>query len=198
MFQLTRSLLVWCPFSFSDSSTFAIPQFKAMLWYIIMNQQLIIHTPSLLLLQEMCRISWLKLVSRKYLGFRSPMIVYVMYYIWVRSRNCGCLVTWFCYQLIAKPGNKTATVPWPDPYTLLVCKLSRWISKSHQINSNLEFRRILKQYSKYQYTYHHCHILILKQQKLVMKGNFKCFFFKKNISIQISKHPDEERALFLA
>ena len=29
-------------------------------------------------------------------------------YLWVRSRNCGCLVTWFCYQLIAKPGNKTA------------------------------------------------------------------------------------------
>ena len=37
-------------------------------------------------------------------------------YIWVRSRNCGCLVIWFCYQLIAKPGNKTATVLWPDPY----------------------------------------------------------------------------------
>ena len=36
--------------------------------------------------------------------------------IWFRSRNCGCLVTWFCYQMIAKPGNKTATVPWPDPY----------------------------------------------------------------------------------
>ena len=36
--------------------------------------------------------------------------------IWVRSRNCSCLVTWFCYQLIAKPGNKTATAPWPDPY----------------------------------------------------------------------------------
>ena len=36
--------------------------------------------------------------------------------IWVRSRNCGCLVTWFCYQLIAKPGNKTATVSWPYPY----------------------------------------------------------------------------------
>ena len=38
------------------------------------------------------------------------------FYIWVRSRNCGCLVTWFCYQLIAKPGNKTAAVSWPDPY----------------------------------------------------------------------------------
>ena len=36
--------------------------------------------------------------------------------IWVRSRNCDCLVTWFCYQLIAKPGNKTAAVSWRDPY----------------------------------------------------------------------------------
>ena len=36
--------------------------------------------------------------------------------LWVRSRNCGCLVTWFCYQLIAKQGNKAATVSWPDPY----------------------------------------------------------------------------------
>ena len=35
--------------------------------------------------------------------------------IWVRSRNWDCLVTWFCYQLIAKPGNKTAPVSWLDP-----------------------------------------------------------------------------------
>ena len=40
--------------------------------------------------------------------------------IWVRSWNCGCLVTWFCYLLIAKPGNKTAIVPWPDPYAIEV------------------------------------------------------------------------------
>ena len=40
--------------------------------------------------------------------------------IWVRSRNWGCFVTWFCYQLIAKPGNKTASVPWPDPYILCI------------------------------------------------------------------------------
>ena len=34
--------------------------------------------------------------------------------IWVRSRNCGCLVSWFCYQLIAKPGNDShSSVPWP-------------------------------------------------------------------------------------
>ena len=38
---------------------------------------------------------------------------------------CGCLVTWFCYQLIAKPGNKTATVLWPDPNAL------SWIKMHH-------------------------------------------------------------------
>ena len=36
--------------------------------------------------------------------------------ICVRSQMCGCLVTWFCYQMIAKPGNKTAAHSWPDPY----------------------------------------------------------------------------------
>ena len=39
--------------------------------------------------------------------------------IWVRSWSCGCLVTWFCYHLIAKPGNKTAAHSWPDPYISL-------------------------------------------------------------------------------
>ena len=28
-----------------------------------------------------------------------------------------CLVTWFCYHLIAKPGNKTGAPSWPDQYT---------------------------------------------------------------------------------
>ena len=39
-------------------------------------------------------------------------------YVGDRSRNWGCLVTWFCYQLIAKPGNKTAPVPWPASYQI--------------------------------------------------------------------------------
>ena len=39
-------------------------------------------------------------------------IYYMLNIMWVRSRNCGCLVTWFCYQL-------TATAPWPDPCTYL-------------------------------------------------------------------------------
>ena len=37
-------------------------------------------------------------------------------WIWVRSWRCSCLVTWFCYQMIAKPGNKTAAPSWPDSY----------------------------------------------------------------------------------
>ena len=44
--------------------------------------------------------------------------------IWVRSRNCGCLVTRFCYQLIAKLGNETAAVSWPDPYTFPKAEIS--------------------------------------------------------------------------
>ena len=53
-------------------------------------------------------------------------------YIWVRSRNCGCLVTWFCYLLIAKPGNKTATVSWPDPYDTF-CQVE--VQEAHHIYS---------------------------------------------------------------
>ena len=34
-----------------------------------------------------------------------------------RSWRCGWLVTWFCYHLIAKLGDKTATPSWPEPYT---------------------------------------------------------------------------------
>ena len=44
--------------------------------------------------------------------------------IWVRSWNCSCLFTWFCYHLIAKPGNRTATVSWPDPYILTFPKIN--------------------------------------------------------------------------
>ena len=29
------------------------------------------------------------------------------------------LPAWFCNQLITKPGNKTATVSWPDPFIFI-------------------------------------------------------------------------------
>ena len=58
--------------------------------------------------------------------------------IWVRSRNCGCLVTWFCYELITKPGNKTATVSWPDPYVYeLISILSSWLILKYRYRRHL-------------------------------------------------------------
>ena len=55
--------------------------------------------------------------SFKELEFQgSEYQVQVLYCIWVRSQRCGCPVTKFCYQMIAKPGNKTAALSWPDPY----------------------------------------------------------------------------------
>ena len=41
-------------------------------------------------------------------------------YMLVGSRNCGCLVAWLCYQFMAKPGSRTAAVPWPEPYVFTV------------------------------------------------------------------------------
>ena len=37
---------------------------------------------------------------------------------WARSRRCACLVTWFCYQMIAKNGNKKAIPLWPGPHAI--------------------------------------------------------------------------------
>ena len=43
-------------------------------------------------------------------------LIYKELMTWVRSRRWACLVTWFCYHLIAKPGKRTGTPLWPDPY----------------------------------------------------------------------------------
>ena len=41
--------------------------------------------------------------------------------IWVTSWRWCCLVTWFCYHLIAKPGNETAAPSCPDSYKGCLC-----------------------------------------------------------------------------
>ena len=53
-------------------------------------------------------------------GFGTKWHVYIDYCYMgqvTKVRQCGCLVTWFWYHLIAKPGNKTAAPSRPDPYT---------------------------------------------------------------------------------
>ena len=77
--------------------------------YILMASKIIYACPSLNI--DCCNYVNLLFKSKRFGWSR------VKWFIWVRSRRCGCLVTWFCYQLIAKPGNKTATVSWPDPYS---------------------------------------------------------------------------------
>ena len=59
-----------------------------------------------------CWSAFWKSIFKQQFGCRCD----IMDSIWVRSRSCGCLVTWFCYQFIAKPGNTTAAVSRPDPY----------------------------------------------------------------------------------
>ena len=63
---------------------------------------------------------WWTCTVRCCLNIPSAMMTESAYCTWVRWRRCGCLVTWFCYHLIAKPGNKTATPSSPDPYHFLV------------------------------------------------------------------------------
>ena len=84
--------------------------------------------------------------------------------IWVRSGNCGCLVTWFCYRSIAKPGNKTVAVPWPHPYILLSTN-DKYAQLAH-VGQNkfwnmVRFRRIWIQYN----TATHIHKSWLKGSK---------------------------------
>ena len=75
--------------------------------------------------------------------------------IWVKSWRRGCLITWFCCQLIAKPGNNTASLPWQDPHLCLHQNLprhsmslwnfflagwrhSKWLMRYHVISRYIE------------------------------------------------------------
>ena len=52
---------------------------------------------------------------------------YVTVMIWDGSWRCGFLVSWFYYQLIAQPGNKTATLPWPVLHQPMQCCDLQWM-----------------------------------------------------------------------
>ena len=64
---------------------------------------------------SLAQLCWIyhSLPLRQWCIWYNPWSVLCM--IWVRSRNCGCLVT---LPGLEKPGNKTATVPCPDPYNI--------------------------------------------------------------------------------
>ena len=60
--------------------------------------------------------------------------IMTLYWIRYRSQRCGCLVTWFCYQLIPKPSNKTAVPSWPYSYFFLCTKSNKCYSTCYLSN----------------------------------------------------------------
>ena len=65
-----------------------------------------LHDP-LLKLVNIISFSTILMVCSKHWGL-------IIIYLLVRSGNWGCLVTWFCYQLIAKPGTLGCQIKGPD------------------------------------------------------------------------------------
>ena len=64
-------------------------------------------------------------------------------FTWVGSGGCNCLVSWFCYQLIAKPGNKTVAPPWPNTHPFEVITYIIHSSSSKQLQQAI---RLCDQY----------------------------------------------------
>ena len=62
----------------------------------------------------------------------------------VRSWMYGCLVTWFCCQLIAEPDNKTVAFSWPDPCEVTLQNVDKfiiWIADNSQCGHKKQARR---------------------------------------------------------
>ena len=86
---------------------------------------------------------WLLLHEQEWFKIKGSFITYQgreNIYKSVRSQKCGCLVTWFFYQLIAKPGNNT--VPFHD-LTHVSCFLQHHFKVSqyeavHQVSANMQ------------------------------------------------------------
>ena len=83
-----------------------------------------------------CCFTWIYLIIHALVhSFQQSLL----FCIWVGSRRCGCLVTWFCYQMIAKPGNKTVAPSWPGP---VIYPLNQYVHIPHankRIDTNVSW-----------------------------------------------------------
>ena len=106
--------------------------------------------------------------------------------ICVRSQNFDCPVTWFGYQLIAKPGNrtaKTATVLWPDSYVNIEPMLTQfyeaiWHHYYVGHNENRIFFLITKQMWQCIIGWH---IETWTKQLPFCRQNFKMQFYQRRV-----------------
>ena len=112
---------------------------------------------------------------------------YINIDIWVRSRRCDCLVTWFCYQLIAKPGNKAAAPSWPDPYQIKKVKVLRvkirFIKQNHYISSDLLRLTVFKLEIKF--TKWYCAVAHCLNCKLQLKFPEEPFYHSSQLGLTI-------------
>ena len=83
------------------------------------------------------RNSWTSKAAENPARSRKPRSRWLLRWNWkviqrVGSWRCDCHVTWFCYQLIAKPGNKTVASPWPDPWHMYCSRMASGTSCAEQ------------------------------------------------------------------
>ena len=91
---------------------------------------------------------------KKHQQHQIPYVTYArdrrreVFVIWVRSWKCGCRVTWICYQMIAKPGKKAVTPPWPDLYTnhSLSCDFDGTHDFFHVVNEYFQDNNLIRGY----------------------------------------------------
>ena len=122
-------------------------------------------------------------------------------WIWVRSWNCGCPVTWFRYQLIAKPGNKTAAVSWPDPY--VVCNIAAILYQPQCVKFIATGKLILlflfSSVTEAMYQTSCRHIHELRQRSTLLKANSwrleeevaKCNEFTEELRFKVRQNTDK-------
>ena len=91
------------------------PQLRSQIIAVFESAKTILPQSSMLVKHSQVVNHWWK---------RTPhcLVILSWWWIWARSWRCGSLVAWFCYQLIAKPGNKTF-VTWPIYFS---CSIWYW------------------------------------------------------------------------
>ena len=102
--------------------------------------------------------------------------------------ECCCIVTWFCYHLIAKPGNKTATPPWSHPYPIKMSKMWEVFIRARRASNAESVFMAWHQHAFLQYlNMHNFSILYINTLRPRQNGRhfsddiFRCIFLNGNV-----------------
>ena len=84
---------------------------------ILFKKMAVEYTQALIRIQHLVTGHILR-INTNYNIYRSGHEAFMTWPIYCSLVGRGCLVTWSCYQMIAKPGNKTFAPSWPDQCNL--------------------------------------------------------------------------------